>query len=160
MNLYVHNALIAVKSKRTHDVVQFARMDFDDRPDFAKRLEKARVNAGYENAHVAAQRFGWKYDTYIQHERGERGITRAASKYAKAFRVSEGWLLTGEIQTTSEDPDLKTLQDLLPHISEAGRRALVASAEAMAAKSVVQAEESEIDPPPLKKAKARKSSQT
>lgn len=36
------------------------------------------------------------YDTYAQHENGTRGIGRAAGRYAKAYRVSEGWLLTGE----------------------------------------------------------------
>ncbi len=41
-------------------------------------------------------RYGWKYETYVQHERGERGLSRSAGRYADAFRVSEGWLLTGE----------------------------------------------------------------
>lgn len=69
---------------------------FDDRPDFAQRLEKARIARGFESARAASEYFGWKYDTYAQHENGTRGITRAAEKYAKAFRVSEAWLLTGE----------------------------------------------------------------
>jgi phage repressor protein C with HTH and peptisase S24 domain len=71
-------------------------MEFDDRPDFAKRLEKARVARGFASAKAAAKYFGWKYDSYAQHESGLRGIGRAADKYAKAYRVSEGWLLTGE----------------------------------------------------------------
>jgi hypothetical protein len=61
-----------------------------------KRLEEARVARGFKDAKAAAAYFNWNYDTYIQHERGERGITRAAGKYAKAFRVSKAWLLTGE----------------------------------------------------------------
>lgn len=69
---------------------------FDDRPDYAKRLEKARSDRGFKSARSAAEFFGWPYDTYAQHENGTRGITRAAEKYAKAFRVSKGWLLTGE----------------------------------------------------------------
>ncbi len=40
--------------------------------------------------------FGWVYETYSLHERGERGIKKAAGKYAVAFGVSEAWLLTGE----------------------------------------------------------------
>ena len=40
--------------------------------------------------------FGWKYETYIQHERGERGLSRTAKQYATAYRVSAAWLLTGE----------------------------------------------------------------
>lgn len=71
-------------------------MSFDDRPDAAKRLEQARLNAGFENARKAAKRFGWVYETYVQHENGLRGISRSAKRYANAFKVSEGWLLTGE----------------------------------------------------------------
>ena len=71
-------------------------MEFDDRPDPAKRLEKARLARGFQTAKDAATYFGWSYPTYAQHEQGLRGIPRAAAKYAKAFRVSEGWLLTGE----------------------------------------------------------------
>lgn len=41
-------------------------------------------------------RFGFSYSTYSQHERGMVGITRAAKDYARAYRVSEAWLLTGE----------------------------------------------------------------
>lgn len=71
-------------------------MDFDDRPDYAKRLEKARIARGFDTAKAAAKYFGWIYDTYAQHESGLRGIGRVAGKYATAYRVSEGWLLTGE----------------------------------------------------------------
>lgn len=71
-------------------------MTFDDRPEPAKRLEQARIARGFKEAKAAATYFGWKYDSYAQHENGTRGITRAASRYAKAYRVSEGWLLTGE----------------------------------------------------------------
>jgi len=70
----------------------------DDRPEPALRLEQARLARGFNNAKEAATYFGWPYATYAQHESGERGITRAAKKYAHAYRVSEGWLLTGEGQ--------------------------------------------------------------
>lgn len=69
---------------------------YDDRPEYAQRLEQARVARGFKSARAASEYFGWVYDSYAQHENGTRGITRAASKYAKAFRVSEAWLLTGE----------------------------------------------------------------
>ena len=92
----VHNARIGVKSKCTYDPVHFARMDFDDRPEAAKRLEEARKGKGFESARAAAQYFGWTYDSYAQHESGLRGLTRAADRYAKAFGVSKAWLLTGE----------------------------------------------------------------
>lgn len=71
-------------------------MEYDDRPETARRLEQARIKRGFKTPKSAADFFGWVYETYIQHEQGTRGLSRAASKYAKAFRVSEGWLLTGE----------------------------------------------------------------
>ncbi|MFV0800588.1 helix-turn-helix transcriptional regulator [Brucella anthropi] len=71
-------------------------MTEDTRPDAAKRLEEARIARGFKKAKDATNYFGWSYVTYTQHESGQRGIVRAASQYAKAFRVSEAWLLTGE----------------------------------------------------------------
>lgn len=71
-------------------------MEDDDRPDDAKRLETARLDRGFKTAKDAARFFGWSYETYIQHEQGRRGIGRAADKYAKAYKVSKAWLLTGE----------------------------------------------------------------
>lgn len=68
----------------------------DDRPDEAKRLQYAREKRGFASAKDACAYFGWNYSSYSQHERGERGLSRAAAKYAAAYRVSEGWLLTGE----------------------------------------------------------------
>lgn len=80
----------------THiSTVQNALMT-DYRPDYAKRLEQARKRRGFASARSAATYFGWNYDSYAQHENGTRGITRAAPKYAKAYRVSEAWLRTGE----------------------------------------------------------------
>jgi phage repressor protein C with HTH and peptisase S24 domain len=71
-------------------------MKFDDRPEPAIRLEKARKKRGFATAKDAATFFGWSIHTYIQHENGTRGIGRAADRYAEAFHVSEAWLLTGE----------------------------------------------------------------
>jgi phage repressor protein C with HTH and peptisase S24 domain len=68
----------------------------DDRPAPAQRLELARTTRGFKTAKDAALFFGWPYATYAQHENGERGIARQSKKYAAAYRVSEGWLLTGE----------------------------------------------------------------
>jgi hypothetical protein len=42
---------------------------------------------------VIARVEGWGLDTYTKHERGERGIGRAARKYAQALGVNEAWLL-------------------------------------------------------------------
>ena len=71
-------------------------MRIDDRPEAAKRLETARIQRGFATAKDASRFFGWVYETYIQHEQGIRGLGRQSRKYADAFRVSEGWLLTGE----------------------------------------------------------------
>lgn len=71
-------------------------MTFDDRPDEARRLEEARIAKGFATAKAAAEYFGWSYDSYIQHENGIRGLSRATARYAKAFKVSEGWLRFGE----------------------------------------------------------------
>jgi phage repressor protein C with HTH and peptisase S24 domain len=67
-----------------------------EKPAAAQRLEQARITRGFKTAKDAATFFGWAYVTYAQHESGERGIGRQSAKYATAFRVSEGWLLTGE----------------------------------------------------------------
>ena len=86
--------------------------DYDDRPDAAKRLQRARERAGFPSAKAAATRHGWVYDTYAQHENGARGLTRAAKKYARAFKVSEGWLLTGDGELASID-DSAAVSELL-----------------------------------------------
>lgn len=73
-------------------------MDQITRPAEARRLEKARQDRGFKTAKDAALYFGWNYNTYSQHERGERGLTKsAAGRYGKALRVSPAWLLTGEL---------------------------------------------------------------
>jgi hypothetical protein len=82
-------------------MVQNARMDDLDsdlgRPDQAVRLAKSRQERGFSDAKSASNYFGWNYTSYSQHERGERGLRRqVAERYAKAFRVSPAWLLTGE----------------------------------------------------------------
>jgi len=62
-----------------------------------ERLQRARAKAGYSQATDAARAFGWNENTYRSHENGERGLKPAvAEKYARAFRVSAAWLLTGE----------------------------------------------------------------
>ena len=61
------------------------------------RLRQAREAAGYDSPIEASRRFGWSEHTYKSHENGIRGIRPAqAHKYAKAFKVSAGWILTGE----------------------------------------------------------------
>lgn len=83
----------------THtDRVHNAQMAGTDPVDQGKRLMLARERRGFADARAASGYFGWKYDTYIQHERGTRGLSRkgVAERYAAAYHVSPGWLLTGE----------------------------------------------------------------
>lgn len=88
-----HNLPVETHTDSDHN----AHMDkFDDRPDTARRLQQAREIAGFKTAKDAAKRFGWAYYGYAQHENGTRGLNQSSKKYAKAFKVSEGWLLTGE----------------------------------------------------------------
>ena len=64
--------------------------------DVAMRLRQAREAAGFGSAQEAASRFGWTYATYAGHENGHRGIRlEALQKYARAFKVDMGWLLSG-----------------------------------------------------------------
>ncbi|MGN6539144.1 MAG: LexA family protein [Mesorhizobium sp.] len=60
------------------------------------RLKQARIDAGYQNAREAADALGVNYTTYGQHENGTRNIpARSAERYARKFKVSLEWLLTG-----------------------------------------------------------------
>lgn len=61
------------------------------------RLSKARIDSGYESGRKAAIAMGANYNTYAQHENKIRDIPRdAAIRYARFFRVSLEWLLTGK----------------------------------------------------------------
>lgn len=62
----------------------------------ASRLRESRISAGFKSATAAAEHFGWKTPTYISHENGARGFRPVdAEKYARAFDVDAGWLVTG-----------------------------------------------------------------
>lgn len=59
------------------------------------RLRQARINAGYESATAAARAFGWEPAAYRHHENGTRAFdVDTAKRYAKAFKVKPGWLLS------------------------------------------------------------------
>ncbi len=62
---------------------------FDDRPQRLSASKSPARSEAFANAKDAAAFFGWNYNTYSQHERGERGITRAVDQYAKDLRVSK-----------------------------------------------------------------------
>lgn len=62
-----------------------------------ERLRWARELAGITAARQAAIRHGWKISTYSAHENGQNDFDEEdARAYAAAFKVSAGWLLTGE----------------------------------------------------------------
>jgi len=72
-------------------------MQIVDMLEIAHRLRLARKRAGYDTATDAAHAFGWAVPTYSAHENGSRGLrVDKARRYARAFRVSLLWLLTGE----------------------------------------------------------------
>lgn len=71
-------------------------MDINRIDEQAARLRYVRDLRGFKSAKEAAERYNFVYATYSQHERGQSAITRAAKDYARAYKVSEAWLLTGE----------------------------------------------------------------
>ena len=84
------------------------------------RLRIARQNAGFEDAASAARAYGWNVHTYRSHENGTRGIpAQAARRYARMFKVSAGWILTGEKtavsnnQESSPAPDTSRLRPII-----------------------------------------------
>lgn len=63
----------------------------------ADRLRQARQEAGFESVADAARALGVSYPTYAGHENGARGLRRdSLTKYARRFKVSVDWLLTGK----------------------------------------------------------------
>ena len=62
----------------------------------SNRLKKARMAAGFKTARIAAESLGKNYNTYAAHENGARGVPIPhAEQYARKFKVSLEWLLTG-----------------------------------------------------------------
>lgn len=62
----------------------------------ADRLKKVRAQAGFATGTDAARAMGIPAPTYLGHENGTTGLKRTvAIRYAKFFKVSLDWLLTG-----------------------------------------------------------------
>jgi SOS-response transcriptional repressor LexA len=77
----------------------------------SSRLRAAREAAGFETATEAAHRFGWTPSTYASHENGQTPPpAKRALEYARAFRVSAGWILTGEGRGINSTEDIVILQ--------------------------------------------------
>jgi phage repressor protein C with HTH and peptisase S24 domain len=60
-----------------------------------QRLRRAREQAGFPRASEAARAMGIEEPTYLGHENGSRGLSRAAARYARFFGVSLDWLIDG-----------------------------------------------------------------
>ena len=119
-------------------------MNDESRPEPAERLQLARERAGYASARSVAERFGWSYHTYIQHENGTRGLSRAAKEYAIALKVSEAWLLTG----VGPGPDghaeeLATLSEIYGQLPAENRADLLRFAEILQLAAQVRAQNQE-----------------
>lgn len=66
--------------------------------DSNDRLKAARLRRfPGSKASAIAKRFGWTISTYLSHENGQTAVpSDAAHRYAKAYKASPGWILTGE----------------------------------------------------------------
>jgi hypothetical protein len=65
--------------------------------DSNERLRKALKNAGFKSARSAALRYGWNPSTFASHVNGQTAVPPEAAKaYARAFKSSAAWILTGE----------------------------------------------------------------
>lgn len=61
--------------------------------DQAERLRQARIDAGFERAIDASERFGWSKDTYKSNENGNAPFSfKKAKEYAAAYGVRPEWL--------------------------------------------------------------------
>ncbi|MCY6380539.1 helix-turn-helix domain-containing protein [Hoeflea prorocentri] len=101
----------------------------------SSRLKAAREAAGYRTATIAAEALGVSYSTYASHENGSRGVSRPAlTQYAKRFKVTTDWLLSGrgggpddddvlpQTNTTlvsSKNPDMELDLDLFDQATQA-----------------------------------------
>lgn len=74
-----------------------------------ERLQAARIAAGYSSAAKAAEAFGIPASTYRSHENGQNEFSADdAKRYGKKFKVSPGYLLTGDKDSTEEIGDSAT----------------------------------------------------
>lgn len=71
------------------------------------RLAEAREAAGFTTVGEAANSLGIPYPTYAAHENGTTGFKfEAAVKYARKFKVSLDWLITGKGRGPSSENNL------------------------------------------------------
>lgn len=71
------------------------------------RLKEARIAAGFDTVRRAAESLGKAYPTYAAHENGRDGFKfDEAIKYARKFKVSLDWLITGKGRGPSDQNNL------------------------------------------------------
>ena len=92
--------------------------------DLASRLKLSRERKGYASASDAARALGLPEQTYLAHENGSRGAVRNIQKYARFFKVSPVWLLTGE-----GDPGGNPIEHIYADLPTDARRQLLEYAE-------------------------------
>ncbi|MBL1419089.1 MAG: helix-turn-helix domain-containing protein [Alphaproteobacteria bacterium] len=91
------------------------------------RLLKARAMAGYRSGRAAAAAIGVKPATYASHENGTRTFSVPdAQSYADFFKVSAGWLLTGEALGGNDFFDSRFDTHPEPSARTGGRERLIA----------------------------------
>lgn len=74
------------------------------------RLKASRLAAGFRSVREAATSLGIPYQTYASHENGNRAFdNQAAAQYARRFKVSIDWLLTGRGEAPEAMPSLVPL---------------------------------------------------
>src|SRR5690348_18129879 len=85
-----------------------------------QRLRRAREHAGFMRASDAARAMGIEEPTYLGHENGSRGLSRAAARYARFFRVSLDWLIggRGEFRLAGGEARLATMLQPASGLSE------------------------------------------
>jgi phage repressor protein C with HTH and peptisase S24 domain len=94
MLMHTNNRKSIVFVNHKSIVGSLIRADMQDQEP-KDRLKTARIAAGYAKASDAARAIGVSPERYQSHENGWSGLSRAAPRYARFFRVSLDWLLTG-----------------------------------------------------------------
>lgn len=75
-----------------------------------ERLQAARRHAGYATAKEAADALGISYPTYAGHENGSSGFrTSTGELYARRFKVSYEWLMSGRGSMLGSTPRTTTI---------------------------------------------------
>lgn len=83
---------------RVHTFCEYAAMK-----TMGDRLRESREAAGFKSARGAAIKYGWVVSTYSAHENGQNQYGEAEAKdYGRRFKVSPGWLLTGDAEASAE----------------------------------------------------------